>query len=180
MKIATVSGSLRSQSSNAALLDAYRILAGDGADFDRVANLELLPHYNPDLDSETPPEEVTRMRDRVLLADLVVFSTPEYIHALPSVLKNCLEWLVSDPRFYQKPTVILHANPNSTFALSSLKEVLTTMSATIIEDASVVISIPSNKITAADILESPEWRVALEKSFVIASEIVLQARSRPD
>lgn len=173
MKIVTVCGSLRANSSNAAILEAYcEIAAANEFDVARLDSLRALPHFDSEVTDELLPIEVLKMRELIHSADLVAFSTPEYIHAMPAILKNCLEWLVGDPRFYQKPVVILHANSNSTFALESLKEVLSTMSATLIEKASTTLSISDNRITSSQILANSAWREALEKSVQVATNLI--------
>ena len=50
MRILAISGSLRSTSSNTAVLRAARTLAPPGIEIILYANLGALPHFNPDLD----------------------------------------------------------------------------------------------------------------------------------
>lgn len=165
MTVLTVCGSLRAKSSNLALLEAYEFLAPPDVKVERFRDLALLPHFNPDLDIDPLPSAVYEMREAMHRADVVVFSTPEYIHALPGALKNLLEWIVSDPRFYEKPVVILQTNHRSTFAQASLIEVLQTMSAKMIEGASAVIPLPSNSVSPDQIVSHPEWSRTLSASL---------------
>lgn len=168
MTALTVCGSLRAKSSNLALLEAYALLAPADVKVVRYGDLGLLPHFNPDLDGDALPSAVHEMREAVHRADFVVFSTPEYIHALPAALKNLLEWIVSDPRFYQKRVVILQTNNRSTFAQTSLVEVLQTMSANIIKDASVVVPLASNSVSSDQIVSHSEWSRTLIESLSAA------------
>ena len=98
-------------------------------------------------------------------ADAVVISTPEYAHALPGIFKNALDWLVSDPAFAGKPVAILHASRGSTWALDSLREVLRTMSARIIESASVSLPLGSNQLDTEAILAREDLRQLLLHSI---------------
>src|SRR5262245_61971681 len=109
MRVLTLCGSLRTRSSNRAILRAYERLAPDIV-FTHYERLATLPHFNPDLDGEGSllPTEVVELRALVGNADVLVISTPEYVHALPGSFKNALDWLVSDPTFAGKPAVILH------------------------------------------------------------------------
>lgn len=161
MRILTLCGSLRAKSSNRALLRAFERLAPSTLTFRHYERLGELPHFNPDLDSAPPPPAVEELRSLVAGADAVVISTPEYAHALPGSFKNALDWLVSDPAFAGKPVAILHVARGSTWALDSLKEVLKTMSARLIESASVLVPLGSNQIDADAILGRDDLRPLL-------------------
>lgn len=59
----------------------------------------------------------------------MIFSTPEYAHGLPGVLKNALDWVVGTSELVEKPVTLFNASPRSTYAVASLSETLTVMSA---------------------------------------------------
>lgn len=164
MHILSLCGSLRAQSSNRALLRAYENLLPATVTLEHYEALSALPHFNPDLDREPVPSEVQLLRGLVAGAGAVVISTPEYAHALPGSFKNALDWLVSDPAFAGKPVAILHVARGSTWALDSLREVLRTMSARIIEPASVLVPLTANQIDEAAILAREEFRRLLTGS----------------
>lgn len=161
MRILTFCGSLRARSSNRALLRAFERLAPSTLTFQHYERLGELPHFNPDLDGKSLPQTVEELRRLVAGADAVVISTPEYAHALPGSFKNALDWLVSDPAFAGKPVTILHVARGSTWALDSLKEVLKTMSARIIEPASILLPLGSNQIDEDAILARDDLRQLL-------------------
>jgi chromate reductase len=165
MRILTISGSIRTNSSNTALLGAFAQLAKESAGICSYDLLAKLPHFDPNLDDTSLPREVMDLREAVADSDVIYFSTPEYIHALPAILKNCLEWLVGDPRFHLKSVVILRTGLGSTFANESLREVLSTMSAQLIESASMIVPLPGNRISMEEIVSNPEIRAMLLKSF---------------
>jgi NAD(P)H-dependent FMN reductase len=98
MKIIAICGSLRSQSSNRALLQAAVKLAPEGMEITIYEGLAGLPHFNPDDDEEdtTPPQPVAELRALLAAADGILISSPEYAHGVPGSLKNALDWLVSD------------------------------------------------------------------------------------
>src|SRR4051812_30721261 len=87
MKALTLCGSLRARSSNRAVLRAYERLAPPSVTFVHFEGIGTLPHFNPDLDDERVPEEVVRFRAQIAAADVIVVSTPEYVHALPGSFK---------------------------------------------------------------------------------------------
>jgi NAD(P)H-dependent FMN reductase len=133
--------------------------------FRHFDQLHTLSHFNPDLDGTHVPQEVVILRSMVAEADAVVISTPEYAHALPGSLKNALDWLVSDPPFAGTPVVILHISRGSTWALDSLKEVLRTMSAELIESAFVSINLGSNQVSEDAILAQADLCQVLQSSL---------------
>ena len=176
MKLVTLCGSLRASSSNRALLRAYGRLAPASISVQHYEQLGELPHFNPDLDTETVPHSVGTLRNLVASADAVVISTPEYAHGLPGVFKNALDWLVSDPAFAGRSVVILHASRGSTWALDSLREVLRTMSARIIESASVTLHLGSNQLDTEAILARDDLRQLLLHSL---EELEKDAKMKP-
>jgi NAD(P)H-dependent FMN reductase len=180
MRILTLCGSLRARSSNRAILRAYERLAPDFA-FTHYERLSALPHFNPDLDGEgdAPPPEVAELRALIGRADVLAISTPEYVHALPGSFKNALDWLVSYPPFAGKPVVILQAARGSTWALDSLREVLRTMSAQLIDAASVALPLGTNQVDEAAILARDDLRPQLARSLE-ALRTALGKPSTPD
>jgi NAD(P)H-dependent FMN reductase len=176
MKILTVCGSLRANSSNRALLRAYGRLVPSSISVQHYEQLGELPHFNPDLDGQTVPHEVAALRGLVAAAGALLISTPEYAHGLPGSFKNALDWLVSDPAFAGKPVVILHASRGSTWALDSLREVLRTMSATIIESASISLPLGTNQVDEAAILARGDLRQLLLGSI---GELERHAKIKP-
>ena len=127
MKIVAICGSLRTRSSNLALLRAAASLA---AEVEIYEGLAKLPHFNPDDDVEgaTPPPAVGELRAKLAEADGILISSPEYAHGVPGSLKNALDWLVSDGALVDKPVALINASPvGGEFARDALVETLRTM-----------------------------------------------------
>jgi chromate reductase len=177
MRILTLCGSLRRRSSNQSILHSFARLVPSTIAVEHFDGIAALPHFNPDLDSEdaVPPPEVAKLRRAISEASAVVISTPEYAHGLPGSFKNALDWLVSDPGFAGKPVAILHVARGSTWALDSLREVLKTMSAEIIEAASVSLPLGSNQMDEAAILARSDLRTLLVGSVEALSAVVDQS-----
>ncbi|HMA03844.1 MAG TPA: NADPH-dependent FMN reductase [Gemmatimonadaceae bacterium] len=176
LHILAVSGSIRRESKNRALLEAAQLLAPPGARITLDWSLATLPHFNPDLDTidgGTRSPEAARWRERVGAADGLLISSPEYAHGIPGVLKNALDWLVSSTTFPGKPVALLCASAMSVFGPAQLKETLTTMNARFVDDASIVIPVPGAGASAATIASDAELarvlRGALD-AFVSAIE----------
>ena len=145
MNILAISGSLRAASSNTALLRAMVSLAPEGVQISIYERLEDIPPFNPDLDGDDVAEAVKDFRSRLHTADGVLISSPEYAHGVPGVLKNALDWDVSSGGLYRKPVALVYASPRGTYAQAALIEILNTMSAKIIQEASVTVELMGKK-----------------------------------
>jgi chromate reductase len=156
MRIISFSGSLRLGSSNTALLLAAKSIAPKSIEIEIYNSLSDLPYYNPDLDRDPLPAAVKRMRDAVLHSDALLISTPEYAHGIPGMLKNALDWLVSDTQFAGKRVGLIYGSAtDASFAKESLIEILTTMSASVIPDAIVNVAGVRTKVTAEGVILDP-------------------------
>lgn len=143
MKILAISGSLRRGSSNTTLLRAITRLAPADVDMTLADPVDRVPHFNPDLDTDPAHPEVSRWREELRAADGVVLCSPEYAHGVPGVLKNALDWIVSSGELESKPTALVNASPNylgASIAHASLREILSTMGAMLLDDACLSIS----------------------------------------
>ncbi len=128
-KIFAISGSTRSLSANAILLRVIADLTRDKYDLEIFQGIDQLPHFNPDLDTETPPAEVISFRKQISEADGVLICTPEYVFSLPGSLKNALEWMVSTVIFSDKPTGLITASANGKKGHAELALVMKTIGA---------------------------------------------------
>ena len=53
------------------------------------------------------------LREALADATGVIISTPAYLHNLPGVLKNALDWLASSGELYDKPTLVFTLTPTA-------------------------------------------------------------------
>jgi NAD(P)H-dependent FMN reductase len=151
MHILAVCGSLRAASSNGALLDAAARLAPEGVRIERFDGIGALPPFNPDLDVDPPPPAVARWRDALRGADAILVSSPEYVHGVPGALKNALDWIVSSGEFSGKPLALIDTS-RSSFATPQLREILGTMEARLVPEASITLHLWTNRVDADAIL----------------------------
>jgi NAD(P)H-dependent FMN reductase len=178
VRILAISGSLRAASSNTALLKAASALAPQGVEVVVYGGLAGLPHFNPDLDdldAGIAPLPVMDFRSRLQASDGVLISSPEYAHGVPGTLKNAIDWVVSSGEIYEKPVALLNASMGATHAYASLMETLMTADADIVQEASVRVGLPTNRIGAADIVAAPELSGIL-RSAVTALAHAIEAR----
>ncbi len=93
VRIAGISGSLRAESYNTALLREAAGLAPSGVEVD-ILNLSDVPLYNADDEKLLGyPSSVEELRAKLAVADALLIATPEYNGSIPGVLKNALDWL---------------------------------------------------------------------------------------
>ncbi|MFZ6654374.1 NADPH-dependent FMN reductase [Undibacterium sp. TJN19] len=140
MKILAICGSLRAASLNAALLRAMIRLAPAGMEIKPFDAMADLPLFNPDLDA-CPSASVISFKNEIAAADVVLIASPEYAHGITGVMKNALDWTVSSDVFVNKAVVVVNASPRATHADAALREILSVMSARIIEAASVTVPV---------------------------------------
>ncbi|MCX8004040.1 MAG: NAD(P)H-dependent oxidoreductase, partial [Burkholderiaceae bacterium] len=95
--IVGISGSLRRESFNTALLQAIAAALPNGAVL-RIESIRGIPLYDGDVEREAGiPAEVARLKDAIAAADALLIATPEYNNGIPGVLKNAIDWLSRPP-----------------------------------------------------------------------------------
>lgn len=164
MKILAISGSLRANSSNTAILRAVIELAPDGVSISMYEGIGNLPHFNPEIDN-SELAAVNDWRRQLQDVDGVIFCTPEYAHGVPGVLKNALDWIVSSGEFMNKPTAVISASPSmdgGDKANRSLVQTLRVMMAAIDEGALLCIPGVSAKLNDNGEVSDPATTKALQ------------------
>jgi hypothetical protein len=76
-RVLLVSGSLRSGSTNTALLRTVQVVAPQGIVTVFYEGLDRLPHFNPDHDADPLHPAVADLRSTVQASDAILFSTPD-------------------------------------------------------------------------------------------------------
>ena len=172
IRILAISGSLRSASANTAVLRAAIALTPGDLSIALYDGLAELPHFNPDHDGDGTPPSVADFRRQLATADGIIISSPEYAHGVPGVLKNALDWLVRSGEFVDKPVALISASPRATWAMGSLTETLTVMSAKLIADASITLPLTTNRIDEAGLAANPEISLLLRSALAAFVEAV--------
>ena len=139
-KILAISGSTRKQSSNLTIIKKIQELTADNWEMTICDYPELLPHYNPDLDTEVAPELVNAFRKAVSESDGVLICTPEYAMGIPGTLKNALDWTVSVGSFSQKAVAVITASSLGEKAHESLIGTIRIIDAKLPDETTLLIS----------------------------------------
>ena len=138
MRILAISGSLRRDSHNTALLRAAAELLPSEVELAIYERLGELPPFNEELVTDRPAS-AQHLWDEIAAADGVLISTPEYNSSIPGVLKNALDWmsqpLVQSP-LRNKPAVVIGASTGmfgAVWAQAETRKVLGAIGARVID-----------------------------------------------
>lgn len=172
LRFLAISGSLRGASSNTILLRVVASVAPAPIEVRLYEGLGELPHFNPDLDGEAALPAVADFRARLQESDAVLICSPEYAHGVPGVLKNALDWIVGSGELMGKPLALLNAKPSATFAQASLTETLTVMMAEIDPDASIALSLGTNKVDETALIANEELTAKLRTALLALAKAV--------
>jgi chromate reductase, NAD(P)H dehydrogenase (quinone) len=139
VRVLGISGSLRRDSLNGALLRAAAERLPGGAELVRFDRLAEIPPFDEDLEDGPAPDAVRALREAIRDADAVLIATPEYNHSLPGQLKNALDW-ASRPAgrsaLNGKPAAAIGASRSmfgGVWAQAELRKVLAAMGGRVIE-----------------------------------------------
>jgi chromate reductase len=157
-QVVTLAGSLRARSTNSALLEAAGLLAPAGLNLVPYREVSVLPHFNADLESADAglPSAVSRLRHLVGAADAIIISSPEYARGVPGALKNVLDWLVGSTEFPNKPVALFNASDRSVHAQASLRLILETMSAALVDKASITVPLLGQMTNGSEVVRDRE------------------------
>jgi len=139
MKVLAISGSLRRDSHNTALLRAAAERTPAGVELELWDGLKAVPPYDEDDDGDLAPAAVTALRSVVAGADAVLFATPEYNHSVPGSLKNAIDWVsrpLADNPLRNKPVAVIGASTGifgAVWAQAELRKVLGALGARVLD-----------------------------------------------
>ncbi len=145
-KIIAISGSTRQSSLNLSLINAIIALYQTQLNVYTSLSIAHLPHFNPDLDNDNPPKEITTFRAQLKEADGILICTPEYAMGVPGTLKNAIDWTVSSMEFSGKPTALITVGLSGLKGHKALMETLTVIEADIPESSQLIISFAKTKV----------------------------------
>jgi len=139
VRVLAISGSLRRDSYNTALLRALRGEAPAGVEIELWHGLKEIPAYDADDDVVPGPASVEAFRELVREVDAVFFATPEYNSSVPGALKNALDWAsrpLATSAFRNKPVAVISSSAGAfggVWAAAELRKVLGAIGARVTE-----------------------------------------------
>jgi chromate reductase len=145
-----ISGSIRPGASSALVLKWLGRQIGSTSHFELFDALNQITPFDG---AENLPAAVEYFIEKIRNADIIIFCSPEYAHGISGVLKNALDWTVASDVWINKPVVVITAAAQGEHAHASLLEILSTMSASVVTEASRLIPFikakmnPSGEVT---------------------------------
>ncbi|HEX3363044.1 MAG TPA: NAD(P)H-dependent oxidoreductase [Solirubrobacterales bacterium] len=186
MRVLGISGSLRRDSYNAALLRAAAERLPDGVEFDVFERLAEIPAYDADIEETgEAPEAVVDLRERMRDADAVLVATPEYNSSIPGALKNALDWAsrpAGESALMGTPAAVIGASTGmfgAVWAQAETRKVLGALGGRVLERE---FAFPRAQEAYADdkLQLSPEQSGALEelvRELIASAEEAAEARA---
>lgn len=138
MRVLGLSGSLRGDSHNAALLRTAGALLPAPAVLSIWNGLASVPPYDEDLDHDPVAEEARKLRDALGSCDALLIATPEYNSSVPGQLKNALDWAsrpFPDNSLKGLPTAVIGASTGlfgAVWAQAELRKILAACGARVV------------------------------------------------
>jgi len=126
-KIFALSGSTRTNSTNWKILTLIAEHYKEQVSVEIYNDLGKLPHFDPNLKGECIPKIVQEFFEKIKTANGILICTPEYVFSPPAVLKNALEWTVSETILSFKPTALIVASGVGEKTFESLDLILKTL-----------------------------------------------------
>ena len=169
-KVIAISGSARKNSANLRLIKAIDDLTKEKFETIVFEGLTDLPHFNPDLDTDHPPEAVDNFRKLIKNSDGILICTPEYAMGVPGTLKNALDWIVSSGEFSGKPVALITASTSGVKAHESLLDTLQIIDARINEHTQYLISFIQVKLNGENKITDEQTLSDLQKLILAFEE----------
>jgi chromate reductase len=179
MRLLAISGSLRRDSHNTALLRAAAALLPPEVELAIYERLGELPPFNEELVADRPAP-AQHLWDEIAIADGVLISTPEYNSSIPGVLKNALDWVsrpVAETPLRGKPAAVVGASTGlfgAVWAQAETRKVLSTIGARVVDRELPIAQ--ADEALGADGL--PREREAVEELSALLDELLDLAHPR--
>ena len=170
LDVLAISGSLRKGSFNTGLLRTAQEEAPAGMSIE-IYDYSDIPLYNGDLEAAAYPAAATRLKERVLKADAILFAVPEYNYSFPGVLKNAIDW-ASRPygksAWAGKPTALVSTGGGLGAARAQyhLRQVLVSQGMHILHAPEVFVTNAATKFDASGRLTDDVARGLIKQALV--------------
>ena len=176
IRLAGISGSLRKNSHNTAILRTLQDRLSADIEL-ALLPLDDLPLYNPDLEAPELPASVAAFKAAVQAADGLVVCSPEYNAGTSGVLKNALDWAsrpANAASLKGKRVLIMSSSPAFTGgarAHAQLRETFASTVSRVDVHPPVVIAGVHDKIKEGRLVDEPNIQFALGAIATLVGEI---------
>jgi chromate reductase len=178
-RILGIVGSLRKGSFNRSALKAALELVPDGAALELI-DLHGIPVFDQD-DEMAPPPAVFELKRRILVADAILFATPEYNYSVSGVLKNAIDW-ASRPygksAWMGKPAAVMGASVGSlgtARAQYHLRQILVAQDMPVVNQPEVMIGNAAQRFDEQGRLGDEPTRQLIRKLLVALVQLARNA-----
>ncbi|EHK57567.1 putative soluble quinone reductase [Mesorhizobium alhagi CCNWXJ12-2] len=179
VRVLGLTGSLRSQSVNRALMSAAHELKPDDMQIMDHAGLDQLPYFNEDVETEGDPTTVQALKSALHSVDALLIVTPEYNSGVPAVLKNAIDWASRGASLLKEmPVALMSASPSpmgGQRAQLQFRQTLTGIGAHVLPAPDILIGSapqrfdadlrlsdePTRKLVARHLVRLRDWTLAL-------------------
>jgi NAD(P)H-dependent FMN reductase len=174
-KIVAICGSTRKTSSNLNLIHAITELAKEKFNISIFDKLTEIPHFNPDIDNETPPTAVAQFRQMLKEAEGILICTPEYAMGVPGALKNAIDWTVSSCEFSHKPVALITASSLGENGHDSLMKTLRIIESKITDQTQLLISFVKTKVSRDNKIIDPATLIQVNDLLMAFDRLIVQS-----
>lgn len=162
-KVFAIVGSASANSSNLKLIEKIAALAVDQFHVSIFTDLKSLPHFDPELSADHPPQPIIDLRKAIAEADGLIICTPEYVYSIPSGLKNAIEWCIATTVFSDKPIGLITAAAGGQKAHEELQLIMRTALTKFTEETTLLIQGVKGKFDAQGDLIHTETNDQLQR-----------------
>jgi len=180
IKILGIVGSLRKDSFNRLALKAAQELVQEGAVLILI-ELHDIPVFNQDNEMALPAA-VLEFKQQILLADAILFGTPEYNYSVSGVLKNAIDWAsrpYGESAWTGKPAAVMGASSGSlgtARAQYHLRQILVTLDMPVVNQPEVMIGNAAKRFDQNGKLTDEPTRQHIQK---LLAALVRLAKNNP-
>jgi chromate reductase len=165
-------GSASKNSANEKLIVNLREQLKQNFEVKIFRDLKTLPHFDPELSIENPPQIIAEFREAIEKADGIIICTPEYVFSIPSGLKNAIEWCVATTVFGDKPVGLITASAHGQKGHEELILIMKTLMAKFNDDTTLLIQGIKGKITETGEIEDDTTKNQLQKFIHAFKDLV--------
>jgi len=170
--ILAIIGSASSNSANLKLVKQIAILTENVFNLEIFNDLKTLPHFDPELSTDNPPEQIVAFRNAIDKSDGIIICTPEYVFSIPSGLKNAIEWCISTTVFSNKPSGLITASASGQKGHEELILIMKTAMAKFTDETTLLIQGIKGKFNPEDLKIDNETTERLN-NFIYAFDKLL-------